>query len=345
MRKLITAGCGLLLVVLTACGASETQTTLTLIAHDSFVGGATDQTFAAFTQDTGIEVELLTAGDAGSMVNQAILTKTAPLADILFGLDNTLLSRGLEEDLFLPYKPELQDSIDPDLLAPTEGKVTPIDFGDVCINYDIDALAKRGLPIPKSLEELRDPAWNDALVVQNPATSSPGLAFLLATFGTFGENGWEQFWQDLVNNGVKVEPGWDAAYYGSFTRYGGDRPLVVSYASSPPAEVIFSDPSPATAPTGVLTDGCYRQVEYAGILSGTPYPTAAGQLLDFMLSTDFQDLVPLSWFVYPVNPQATLPSEFMEHTTLPDDPINLDPALVDRHRADLIEDWTRIVFP
>lgn len=319
--------------------------TLTIISHDSFASGVTDDTFAAFTAATGIDVEVLPAGDAGSMVNQAILTKDNPVADVLFGVDDTFLSRALDAGIFRPYQSPLLDVVPDHLERDPQHRVTPIDFGDVCLNYDIAAFDQLGIDPPATLGDLADPTYRGLLAVENPATSSPGLAFLLATIGEYGAPGWMQYWRDLVANDVVVEPDWDTVYYGDFTRYGGDRPVVVSYASSPPAEVIFSDPRPEQAPTAVVTDGCYRQIEFAGVLEGTDAPEAAGQLVDFMLSKEFQEGIPLTWFVFPANETAELPPEFVEFTIVPDEPVTLDPADIEAHREEWIDTWTGIVLP
>lgn len=339
MRATIVAGG---LAALTACGGAG-PTELVVMSHDSFAAGVTEDTFAAFTEETGIAVRVLPAGDAGAMVNQAILTRDAPLADVLFGVDDTFLSRALDASIFLPYESGLLGDVGDGLVLDPEHRVTPIDFGDVCVNYDRAAFATN--PPPAGLADLASPAYRDMLVVENPATSSPGLAFLLATVAEFGEEGWQDFWRGLVANGVKVVSDWDTAYYGEFTRYGGERPLVVSYASSPPAEVIFADPRPAEAPTGVVASGCYRQVEFAGILAGTEQAGAAASLIDFLLEVEFQETIPLTWFVFPANRQASLPPEFVEHTSLPSRPVTFDPARIDEHRERWIEEWTRIVLP
>jgi len=313
---------------------------LTIISHDSFASGVTEETFAAFTEQTGIEVRVLPSGDAGSMVNQAILTRDNPVADVLFGVDDTFLSRALDAELFIPYSSSFLASV-PDSLE-LDPNVTPIDFGDVCLNYDKEAFVS--VDPPESLDDLIDPTYGNLLVVESPATSSPGLAFLLATIVEYGEGGWQDYWSSLIENGVKIVPDWDTAYYGSFTRYGGSRSLVVSYASSPPAEVIFAEEPLEVAPTGVITAGCYRQIEFAGILAGTPYEEEAKLLIDYLLSVGFQEQIPLSWFVFPANEDAELPPEFIEHTVIPDDPARLDPATIDENRERWIEEWTELVL-
>jgi thiamine transport system substrate-binding protein len=312
-----------LLVVLAAttfgCSSDE-PVSLTLIAHDSFADAVTEETFAAFTSETGVVVEVLAAGDAGAMVNQAILTKDNPLADVLFGVDDTFLQRAVDAQIF-------------------DGEVSAIDYGDVCINYDREAFTTN--PPPETLDDLTPIA--DQLVVEDPSLSSPGLAFLLATIDRYGPE-WQKYWAELRQNGVLVAPGWSEAYYGEFSGGAGegDRPLVVSYASSPPAEVIFADPPVEEPPTAVMTDGCYRQTEFAGVLAGTDHPDESRQLIEFMLSVPFQETIPLTWFVYPINEEAALPPEFVENTAVPTDPVQMDPATIDENREQWLEEWSEI---
>ncbi len=319
---------------------------LVLLTHDSFA--VSENVLDTFTVETGIEVSILRGGDAGAMVNQAILTKDNPVADVLFGVDNTFLSRALEAGIFEAYRPEGLEFVSQDMQLDPEGRVTPIDFGDVCLNYDKAALELAGLSPPEGLGDLTKDAYGGLLVVENPATSSPGLAFLMATVGTFGEDGsytWLDFWSDLAANDVAVAEGWEAAYYSSFTRSGGDRPLVVSYASSPPAEVIFSEEPVTEAPTGVVPSGCFRQIEFAGILAGTPNVDAARQFMDFLLTLRFQEDIPLNMFVFPVHERAALPPEFVAYTIIPAEPVTIDPATIEANREGWIEAWTDTVLP
>jgi len=341
LRRILTLA---VLVAVAACGAEEAETpeTLRLMAHDSFAGSVTEETFASFTETTGIEVEMIAAGDAGSMVNQAALSKDNPLADVLFGVDDTFLSRALDEEIFVEHRSDLLEEVVDEFVTDTE-LVTPVDYGDVCINYDKSWMTDAGMAVPTELDQLRDPAYAGLLTVEHPATSSPGLAFLLATVDEYGEDNWLEFWSDMKAGNVKVVPDWDTAYYSDFTPYGGDSPMVVSYASSPPAEVIYATEPLDDAPTGVVEAGCYRQVEYAGVLAGTDYPQAAGDLIDFMLSVDFQKTVPLTWFVFPVNEMAELPPEFVEHTTIPADPARLDAATIAENRDRWINEWVGVM--
>ena len=316
---------------------STDPSSITLLTHDSFA--LSDETLLVFTAQTGIEVTLLQAGDTGTMVSQAILTAGNPLGDVMFGVDNTFLARALNADLFEPYEsPNLADVPDVFKLDP-QHRVTPIDFGDVCINYWTDALPADP---PTTLEDLASPEFAGQLVVQNPETSSPGLAFLLATIA--GTDDWEQYWADLVDNGVAVTAGWEDAYYGEFISGGGERSMVVSYASSPPAEVIYASSPIDTPPTQVLLDSCFRQIEFAGVLAGTDHPAEAQALIDFMLTPTFQDDVPLNMFVFPVANSATLPQAFVDHAQIVEDPLFVDPAEIEAHRNEWTDRWVEIVL-
>jgi len=343
MRRALTLIALTLFAAACAVAEPENPQSLRLLAHDSFAAGVSDDTFADFTDSTGIEVEVIAGSDAGSMVNQAVLSKDNPLADVIFGVDDTFLSRAVDEGILLEYESQLSDRVPEDLFRGARGQVTPIDYGDVCINYAKEWFETSGIPVPVTLDQLREPTYADVLTVEHPATSSPGLAFMLATIALYGEEGWLDFWADLEAGGVGVVPDWDTAYYADFTPYGGTSAMVVSYASSPPAEVIYATEPIDEAPTGVIEAGCYRQVEYAGILDGTSYPDAAGQLIDFMLSVEFQETIPLTWFVFPANQDAELPAVFVEHTTLPESPAHLDPAVIAENRDRWIDEWVSVM--
>lgn len=326
-------------------GASDA--TITLVTYDSFPaeGTSLNDALAAFTADTGIGVELVIAGDTGTMVSKAVLTAGNPEGDVMWGVDNTLLSRALPA--FEPYVSGEIDAIDPALTALVpNGELTPVDVGDVCVNYDREWFADQGLEPPATFDDLVDPAYADLLTVQDPSTSSPGLAFLLATVAQFGEDGWQQYWTDLRANGVEVVDSWTTAYYERFSGSSGDgpRPLVVSYASSPPAEVIFADPPRDDAPTAVMTETCFRQVEFAGVLAGTDHPTEARRLVDFLASPAFQQEVALNLFVWPARTDVAPPPEFTEFAAPVDTPLTVAPDDIDANREDWVDTWTRLVL-
>lgn len=320
--------------------ANTDGTTIRLITHDSF--NVSEGLLDKFTAETGIKVEQVASGDAGELVSKAIITAGKPEADVLFGIDNTFLQRGLDAGLFEAYaSPALADVPDEYELDP-QHRVTPIDYGDVCVNYWKDGVPG-GVP-PASMDDLTKPEYAASFVTQDPETSSPGFAFLLATIAAYGEDGWEGYWQKLADGGVTVSSGWEDAYYGQFKAGGeGDKTLVTSYASSPVAEVVFSDPKVDTPPTGVVLDSCFRQIEFAGVLAGTEHPEAAAKLIDFLLSETFQADIPLNMFVSPVNDKVEVPAEYTEFTAKPTRTLTLKPAEIEAKRADWTERWSQIV--
>lgn len=336
--------------VVSACGDDDTSATdgtpgpggdrtVTLLTHDAFA--ISESVFEVFEAETGIRVQVRTGADAGSVLAQVILTKDDPVADVVFGVDNTFLARALSEDLFEPYASSRLASVDPQFVLDPEHRVTPIDYGDVCVNYWTDALDG---PPPSSIDDLTDPVYASEWVTQNPETSSPGLALLLATIARYGEDGWEDWWASAADAGVTVTAGWTEAYYGEFVAGGGDRAVVTSYATSPVAEVVFAETPVTEAPTGVITDGCFRQIEFAGILSGTDRSAEARELVDFMLSDTFQSDIPLSMFVYPVVGDVTLPEEFVEYGVTVTEPLSLDPERIGEMRDEWTRRWVEIVL-
>lgn len=337
--------CAILCLLTNSTVLAQTSTTLRVITHDSFNVSAA--VLEAFETETGITVEILRSGDAGSMLNQALLTKDNPLGDVIFGVDNTFLSRALNEDLFIRYESPLLEYVPEEFLLDEQFRVTPVDFGDVCINYDIAYFDENNLALPNSLQALIEPIYRGLLVVQNPATSSPGLAFLLATiaeFGTEGDYTYLDYWADLAANAVKVTENWETAYFSDFTVGGGGiYPMVVSYASSPP--FTYDETLDATTTASLVADGmCFRQIEFVGIVNGTENIEAAQQFVDFIVSVPFQEDLPLQMFVFPVNRDAVLPELFIEYAQIPENPVQLDYAEIDANREEWIQAWTEVVL-
>jgi thiamine transport system substrate-binding protein len=343
----LVAGCASSTPTSTAPSAAGVPSTaggtVRLLAHDSFV--VSDALLTDFTERTGITIEVITGGDAGTMVAGAVLAAGAPTADVLFGIDNTLVSRALDAGVFAPYTAADLGTVIPALAADTaNGSVTPIDYGDVCINIDDAGLAARGIAAPTTLDDLIKPEYRDLLVVEDPGTSSPGLAFLLSTIARYG-SGWPDYWTALSDNGVKVAASWTDAYVGDFSGGGdGDRPLVVSYATSPPAEIVYAaDPKPTAPSTSVMTDGCYRQVEYAGILAGAANPEGAKAVVDWLLSEPVQSDVPLSMFVFPARSGTPLPEVFTDFAATVEQPLQLPAAEVADGLSGWLTDWGTVM--
>jgi thiamine transport system substrate-binding protein len=337
--------------VLAGCGAGaadgKDSKTVTLVSHDSFA--ASKAVLKEFTRETGYKVRVQAGGDAGAAVNQAILSKGHPQGDVFFGVDNTLLSRALDNGLFTPYEAKGLNKV-PAAFQPdrAEHRVTPVDYGDICVNYDRAYFEGKKLAPPRTLDDLTKPAYKNLLVTENAATSSPGLAFLLGTAARYGDHGWQGYWKKLRANGVEVVDGWEQAYYDRFSGSAGgakgDRPLVVSYASSPAAEVADAKSKPAQAPTGVAAGTCFRQTEFAGLLKGAGNAKGGKALLDFLLTKRFQEDVPLNMYVNPVREDAKLPEIFTRYGAKAADSATLPPRKIAKNRESWVKAWSSLVL-
>ncbi|SDB84944.1 thiamine transport system substrate-binding protein [Sanguibacter gelidistatuariae] len=346
-RLAATTLAGGLVLALGACGASPAETdgpaptTLDVVVHDSF--SMSDEAKAAFEKESGLTLNLITTGDGGALANKLVLTTDAPLGDVAFGIDNSFASRAVDAGVFTPYtSPALPGSAS-DLLLDDAGSLTPIDYGDVCLNIDTGWFADHGVAAAATLSDLTTPAYKDLTVVTNPATSSPGLAFLFATIGAFGQDGYLDYWKQLTDNGLKVVDGWEDAYYTDFTGAGGDgsRPIVLSYASSPAFTVTEDGASTTTA---ALLGTCFRQVEYAGVLANGSNPVGAQKFIDFLLGDEFQSELPESMYMYPVNGDVSVPADWAAFAPVPAEPIGLDAALISEDRDSWIKAWTASVI-
>jgi thiamine transport system substrate-binding protein len=333
----------------TESGQNETKETplsLTVMTHDSFQ--VSEKIIRQFEAENNVVINFVKAGDTGQVLNLAILNKNSPLADVLYGVDNTFLSRALEEKIFEPYDSPLAAAIPKEFRLDEGNNALPVDYGDVCINYDKAYFLDKHIVLPGSLSDLLKPEYKGLLVVENPATSSPGLAFLLATVAEFGPDGYLDYWRSLKANGVVVVNDWETAYYTNFSGSSGRglQSMVVSYNSSPAAEVVYADQPLSEAPTSSLTAPgmCFRQVEFVGILKGTSKRALAEKFVDFLLSTTFQEDMPLQMFVFPVNPQAKLPLEFEQYVTIPDGVAKISPEEIAANRDLWIEQWTEVML-
>ena len=352
MRTRLVAGVGLLVLGITAaaCGSSDTGKdtgaagsadakpgkVVTIATHDSWA--MTKEVLAEFTRETGITVKTQQHGDAGELTNKLVLTKDHPLADGVFGIDNTFASRAVDEGVLQEYDAHQPASAKAFALAGDAAHyLTPIDYGDVCVNIDDTWFAQHHVAPPKTFGDLAAPAYKGLLVTPGATTSSPGLAFLVATIGTYGD-GWKDYWKKLVANDVKIDSGWEDAYTVDFTAGGGhgDRPIVVSYSSSPPFTVPKGGDKPTTS---ALLDTCFRQVEYAGVLKGAKNPKGAQEFIDFMLRKQFQAALPENMYVYPVDTTVGLPADWAKWAPTAPNPVEVSAADITAHRSEWLRDW------
>jgi thiamine transport system substrate-binding protein len=337
----VLAGCAPAAPVLPA-GPVE----LKVMTHDSFA--VSKDLVSKFEQANNAALTFIKSGDTGAAVNRAILSKDAPAADVFYGVDNTFLSRALKENIFEVYPSPILAQIPVEYQLDPSNRALPVDYGDVCINYDKAYFKEKGLTVPGTLEDLLKPEYKGLLVVQRPATSAPGLAFMLATVAHFGPEGYLDYWRGLRENGVVVVNDWETAYYTNFSGSSGkgSQPMVVSDGTSPAAEVIFADPKLADAPTASIVgpDTCFRQVEFVGILKGTKQRALAEKFVDFMLEQPFQEDVPLQMFVYPANQSAKIPVEFESFAQIPAQPAVLAPDEIAKNRDAWIQAWDEAVL-
>lgn len=334
-------------LVLTSCSAGEDEESpdeddsdqVVLVTHDSF--DLPDEVLSQFRRESGYQVVVRKSGDAGALSAQLALTRSNPTGDAAYGIDNTFASRTLDEGVFAE-NPDAEVAPGADQYALPEGadRLTPVAVGHVCVNIDTTWFDEEGVRPPRTLEDLTRPAYADLFVTPAASTSSPGMAFLLSTVAAFGDE-WPDYWSDLLGNGAKVVDGWSDAYYTDFTAGGGegDRPVVLSYDSSP-AFTVPEEGGPST--TRALLDTCFRQVEYAGVLDGADNPEGAQALVDFLGSDAVQEALPESMYVYPVSEAVELPEDWARHAEQPEDPFEVDPDEIAENREEWLREWTDV---
>lgn len=309
-----------------------------LVTHESFT--LPEEVLASFTEQTGYEVTVQASGDAGSLTNQLVLTQGSPIGDAVFGIDNTFATRAVAEGVLAAYSPSALPPEVSEHALPGDGAdyLTPVDYGDVCVNIDDAWFEAEGIEPPQTLQDLTDPRYADLFVTPGASSSSPGLAFLVATIGEFGADGWQDYWRALMDNGAVVTSGWSDAYGVDFTFSGGDRPIVLSYASSPPFTIPEGEQEPTTS---ALLDTCFRQVEYAGVLEGAANPEGAQALVDFLLTDQVQAAIPDAMYVFPVT-DVELPELWAQWADVAPEPIVVDPADIEENRESWVREWADI---
>jgi thiamine transport system substrate-binding protein len=320
-----------------ASGDGAAPQEVVLVTHDSFF--LPKKHILAFERDSGYDLVVRASGDGGTLTNKLVLSQGNPQGDVAFGVDNTFASRALDNDVFAPYAAPLPAGAEAYVLPGDEdGRLAPVDNGNVCVNIDTTWFAAEGIAPPESLDDLIDPAYRDLFVLPGAASSSTGLAFLLATIAEYGDD-WPAYWTRLMDNGAKLTAGWSDAYEVDFTQGGGqgDRPIVLSYDSSPAFTI---DGGAST--TAALLDTCFRQVEYAGVLTGAANPEGAEAVVDWLLSPEVQKALPTSMYVFPVDAATELPADWASFAVQPDEPLSLDPADIAANREDWLTTWSDV---
>jgi thiamine transport system substrate-binding protein len=318
---------------------AKAGSTVVLVTHDSF--NLPKKLIRKFEKDTGLELEIRQSGDAGELTSKLVLSQGNPLGDVAFGVDNTFATEALDNDVFAETDIDLPASAEDLRVEGAEDELAPIDQASVCVNIDKAWFADHDRTPPSTLDDLTDPAYEDLFVVPGALTSSPGLAFLLATVAAYGEDGWQDYWADLLDNGAKLTKGWEDAYFVDFTAgsKSGTRPIVLSYDTSPAFTVVKKSSETTTA---ALLDTCFRQVEYAGVLENAENPAGARELIEFLLTDEVQSALPDNMYVFPVDDQVPLPADWAKFAEQPTEPYEVSPAEIAEHRKDWQKEWRDI---
>ena len=329
---------------LAGCGSAESPKDVVLVTHDSFV--VSKSVREEFERETGLRWRILQSGDAGEALTKALLTAGNPEGDVFFGVDNDLLSRALAGNVFDTYTPPQLGRVDPRYDLDPDHHVVPVDHSEVCAIYDRTWFTSRHLVPPRHLTDLVLRRYRGLTVVENPATSTPGLAFLLATVAHYGDFSWHTFWEELRADKVLVTDGWEEAYNARFTGGSahGTYPIVVSYSTDPAAAVYFAGRKIERSPVAVIPDTCFRQIEFAGILRGARNSKGARKLIDFLLSERFQAGMPLTMFVLPARTRVPLPPVFRRFAPTISHPLELPAAKIGANRDRWVREWTDIVI-
>lgn len=321
------------LATLTACTGDSAEKSVTVLTHESFE--LPQNLIDGFEKDTGLTLKIVKSGDAGQLSSVVSLSAGKPKGDAVFGIDNTFAARPIEANALEPYESPLAAGGAAEFAVPdSKNELTAIDHGDVCINVDDAWYDREGTPAPASLDDLKDPKYADQLVLLDPATSSPGMSFLLATIGTYKDKA-PDYWKALIGNGAQVVSGWEIAYNQLFSagEGHGDKPIVVSYASSPAA----------TPGTSAILSGCFAQIEYVGILRGAANPDGARKVIDWMLSPEVQAALPTSMYVYPVQRDTPLPQDWRLRAPAPRYTVAMSPQYINDNREQWLKDWRATV--
>jgi thiamine transport system substrate-binding protein len=343
-RTTVVAALSVLSLAVTGCslggsaGGGNASKQVVVATHDSWA--MSKSVIRQFEKKTGYTVRIEPNGDVGQLTNKLVLTKRDPIADMTYGIDNTFASRAANAGVLAPYTPAHQPGSASrfELAGHTEARaLTPVDYGDVCVNVDNSWFSKHHKTPPRNLADLAKPAYKNLFVTEGATTSSPGLAFLLTTIAQYG-GGWQQYWHRLMANGTKVDAGWDEAWNVDYTAGSGhgSRPIVLSYSSSPPDTIPKGGSRPTTS---ALLDTCFRQVEYAGVLAGAQNPAGAKAFIRFMQGRSFQSALPSNMYVYPVDTSVKLPTTWAKFATVSPHPYAVPAQRIAAKRAAWLRAW------
>lgn len=333
----------------------ESDGTLKILTYDIFQGYS-NELIEQFVNQTGIQVEVIRTDDAGGILDQMMLTQMAPQADLMLGLDNTYLPTALENCLLIEHNatPENLTQSSRDFY---DGEMAlPFDEGDVCLNYDEDALLASNISVPTSLWDLTEPEWNGKLAIPSPITSSPGRAFLVATYDYFtDETNAEQgnmstWWKAIADNGAIFTSGWTESYttyytggYGEYTEgYIGGAYMTVSYCHSPGVEAFFAE-NYTHSTSLVLPKSSFHQVEYTGVIHGAAEVDAARLFIQYITSPEVNINMPIYNSMYSVIEGNDLPETngYLYHSDVVNSTSTITNEIIEQYMDEWLIEWQK----
>lgn len=326
MRKLV------LLVLVLLAGVLFFAEDLVVYTYDSFASTIAVKTIPIFEKMYDVKVKVLSFGDAGSVLSRIILEKESPRADVIVGLDQALLKKAVDAGVLEKYQsPKLSNIVLESLKDPSDFG-TPYDYGAIAIVYNTESIDKP----PTSFEELLNARWKRSLVVEDPRTSSTGLAFLLWTIGVYGEENFLNYWSRLKDSILTVTPGWDEAF--NLLEL-GEADMMVSYATD--GAYSYHEYGVLKYMPIAMQEGAFVQVEYASIVKGAANRDLAEKFIDFLLSEGFQREVPLNQWMYPVV-EVEMPEAF-EYALKIDKTVSIDYEIVSEKLDSWLDSWAELM--
>lgn len=323
---------------------------LTIVTYD--IIAITDDVLNEFTNQTGVQVEMIRTDDAGGILEHLLLTKDNPQADLALGLDNTYLQTAFQFDLLAEHGAQIP-VLDSKATIPYNGnKAVPFDQGYICLNADTQALSENHISFPTTLEELTAPDWKGKTAFPSPVTSSPGRAFMVASIDYFEQQSSNttafDWWADMADNDAIFTTGWTEAYETHYTGgYGiwneghiGDAWLTVSYCHSPGVEALYGGNSTISAAVDI-DFASFSQVEYAAPVNGGGSKNAVNAFIEFLLTDEVNTNMPENNLMYSVLEGKDLPETngYRYHSPVPSQPSTIEMDRIGQEMDDWLKDW------
>jgi len=318
-----------ILLLITLATTTVDAKKLTVYTYDSFVSewGPGPIIEQKFEDKYNIDLELIAVDSAATLLNKVILEGSNTKADIVLGLDMNLFDSADKSGLFINHS---LDNLENDIMLPIKwnSKIfVPYNYGYFAFVYNNTKL----LNPPKSMDELIN-STDARIVIQDPRTSTPGLGLLIWMKALYGNDA-KNKWVKLNKKVISVTKGWTDAYYNFFMA--GEADLVLSYSTSPAAHIMFEENYEISA--AIFEEGNYVSIEFAGILKSSNNQRMANNFLRFMISDDFQSVLPSTNIMYPIANNLMLPEAFNK-IEVPD-MLQIDPEEINKNKDEWINEW------